>query len=85
MADTSDPTFTTKDLDHWIEFMRARNKPVNKDTWSLFIDFIRTVDHSKGDLEGYDEDGAWPSVIDDFCEERRKRNKDSVGGGMDTT
>ena len=41
-------------------------KAISKDTWALLLDFGRRV---RPDLSGYDaEGGAWPSVIDDFCE-----------------
>ncbi len=38
----------------WIEFQKSRNKAVSKDTWSLFIDFVRTID---SEFKEYDESG----------------------------
>ncbi|KAJ8495571.1 hypothetical protein ONZ45_g12807 [Pleurotus djamor] len=38
-------------------------KAVNKDLWSMTLDFCRTV---QPDLTGYDADGAWPTLIDEF-------------------
>lgn len=51
-GETTDPAFT--DLDDWLEFMKARGKPVSKDVWGLFVDFVRTIDP---DYANYDEDG----------------------------
>ena len=53
---------------------------VSKDTWALLLDFGRKV---RPDLSNYDADmGAWPSVIDDFCEWLvRKRAAGGAGAG----
>ena len=48
------PEFTNEDFDMWIEFQRKKGKAVSKDTWSLFVDFIRSID---GDFKEYDEEG----------------------------
>mmetsp|Transcript_730 Transcript_730/g.879 ORF Transcript_730/g.879 Transcript_730/m.879 type:complete len:254 (+) Transcript_730:137-898(+) len=53
-------------LDQWIEFLeKNRTTAVTRDEWSLVLEF---VDKVNGDVESYDEDGAWPIVIDDFVE-----------------
>jgi len=48
-----------------LEFIAAKNtyKGVNKDLWTMMEEFCRTV---KPSLEGYDSDGAWPTLLDDF-------------------
>lgn len=70
-SSTSDPPqFTNDDFDTWIEFQRKKGKAVSKDTWSLFVDFIRSID---GDFKEYDEEAAWPSGIDDFVDHVRTR------------
>jgi len=38
-------------------------KAVNKDLWSMMLEFCQTVD---ADLKGYDPDAAWPTLLDDF-------------------
>ncbi|EKM55958.1 uncharacterized protein PHACADRAFT_256933 [Phanerochaete carnosa HHB-10118-sp] len=38
-------------------------KGVNKDLWQMTHEFCRTVSPN---LEGYDADGAWPTMIDEF-------------------
>ncbi len=49
-------------------------KSISKDTWSLFLDFINSCD---ADFKEYDEDGAWPVVIDSFVEYARTALKKS--------
>jgi hypothetical protein len=53
-SSSTDPAFTLADLEYWIEFQTIKDKAVSKDTWSLFIDFIRSID---GDFKEYDEGG----------------------------
>lgn len=50
----TDPEFTTKHLELWIEFHRKKARAISRDTWSLFIEFIRSIDSK---FETYDEDG----------------------------
>jgi len=59
---------------NWKEFMSRpeNNKAISKDTWSVFFDFINTHNSS---LTGYDVDGAWPSVIDNFVDWMSKQTK----------
>lgn len=80
------PGFSADDLELWLEFQKSKGKAVSKDTWSLLIDFIRTID---AELKEYDEEGefepvpvaqdiadpsaAWPSTIDDFVEYARAK------------
>ncbi|KAH7107337.1 Cullin binding-domain-containing protein [Auriculariales sp. MPI-PUGE-AT-0066] len=40
-------------------------KGVNKDLWSMLLEFCQTVDPA---LSNFDNDGAWPTAIDDFVE-----------------
>jgi len=54
------PEFT----DWWFEFLTAKGgKGVSKDTWTMFLDFIRTID---SEFKKHDYESAWPSSIDDF-------------------
>jgi len=50
----------------WFDFLDERGgKGISKDTWSMFREFVRTIDSK---FEKYDVDAAWPSQIDDFVE-----------------
>ncbi|KAG8468293.1 hypothetical protein KFE25_013376 [Diacronema lutheri] len=51
-------------LDEWIGFLHAETThAITRDTWQLLVDFALTV---APDLSTYDDDGAWPTLIDDF-------------------
>lgn len=50
-------------------------KAVSKDTWMQLLEFSRKF--KGGDFSDYDEDGAWPTLIDDFVEQAK-------GGGGET-
>ncbi|GAA5870510.1 hypothetical protein JCM3774_003693 [Rhodotorula dairenensis] len=64
-------SFPPEHLAMWIEFLTDKGgRAVSKDSWNLFLDFTRTIDPA---FKQYDEDAAWPSVIDDFVEYARAR------------
>ncbi|GMT04249.1 hypothetical protein PENTCL1PPCAC_26423 [Pristionchus entomophagus] len=55
----------------WEEFMNTEyGKAVTKDTWNLLFDFAFNI---KSDLSNYDEEGAWPVVLDNFVQWVRPR------------
>lgn len=59
----------------WINFLRDRNqKAVPKDTWNLFLDFLRSTDPL---YSNYDCEGAWPVVIDEFVEYAKQLRNNS--------
>ncbi|KAG2456566.1 DCNL5 protein, partial [Polypterus senegalus] len=49
---------------------QSKYKVMNKDQWYNVLEFSRTV-HS--DLSNYDEDGAWPVLLDEFVEWQKAR------------
>ncbi|XP_030601081.1 DCN1-like protein 5 isoform X2 [Archocentrus centrarchus] len=47
---------------------QSKYKGLNKDQWYNVLEFSRTI---SPDLSNYDEDGAWPVLLDEFVEWRR--------------
>jgi DCN1-like protein 1/2 len=55
----------------WFEFLTEKKlKGVSKDTWLMFMDFVRSIDPN---FSNYDEEAAWPSTIDDFVAYAKER------------
>ncbi|GAA5902954.1 hypothetical protein JCM5296_004503 [Sporobolomyces johnsonii] len=64
-------SFPSEHLTWWLDFLaRKGGKAVSRDTWNLFLDFSRSIDPA---FEQYDEEAAWPSVIDDFVNAARQQ------------
>lgn len=55
-------TFTEK----WCEFLQDQHgRPINHDTWKQLLQFKKL---NAADFSNYDENQAWPHLIDDFVE-----------------
>jgi len=69
--DTSEEGWKSEYTEWWFEFLNEKGgKGVSKDTWSMFLDFVRTIDAK---FEKYDPEAAWPSTIDDFVDWAKTR------------
>lgn len=50
---------------HWLQYVREHARSVvSKDLWHQVLDFGHQI---KPDLSNYDENGAWPVLLDDFA------------------
>ncbi|KAL6911468.1 hypothetical protein ACP4OV_000273 [Aristida adscensionis] len=53
-------------IDQWCQFLQVRhNEAISRDTWAQLLEFVKTIDPQ---LTNYDEEGAWPYLIDEFVE-----------------
>ncbi|XP_013888259.1 DCN1-like protein 5 isoform X2 [Austrofundulus limnaeus] len=53
---------------------QSKYKGLNKDQWCNILEFSRTINT---DLSNYDEDGAWPVLLDEFVEWQKTRSSSS--------
>lgn len=60
-----------KRLQDWIDFVQGQyKKAITKDVWTQFFEFTITINT---DFSNYEEDGAWPVIIDEFIEYCKKK------------
>lgn len=52
-------------LDLWVEFLNTQRHAISRDTYMLLLDFSQAVNE---DMSNFDENGAWPVLIDEFVE-----------------
>jgi len=52
----------------WLAYLSGK-KAISRDTWRLFYNFIEQYPK---DIQNYDTDGCWPSMIDEFVEYAKK-------------
>ncbi|CAM8934966.1 hypothetical protein QQ045_013404 [Rhodiola kirilowii] len=59
-------------LHQWCDFVEKNQRHnISEDTWKQVLAFSRCVHEN---LEGYDPEGAWPVLIDDFVEHMYRLN-----------
>lgn len=59
----------------------SKYKVINKDQWCNVLEFSRTI---SCDLKNYDEDGAWPVLLDEFVDwTRKKMTAHAKAAGLD--
>ncbi|BFZ14564.1 hypothetical protein BsWGS_17603 [Bradybaena similaris] len=51
---------------------QSKYKVINKDQWCNILEFSRSI---KSNLDNYDEDGAWPVMLDEFVEWLKEERK----------
>lgn len=64
-----------KFLRDFIEFLQTEKKDLNvisKDTWMMLLELI---EQTRGDFANFVDDGAWPSMIDQFNEFYSSKHK----------
>jgi|TARA_B100000524_G_scaffold51963_1_gene24424 DCN1-like protein 1/2 len=60
-----------KFMEQWLAFLTERSvKAVTKDVWDMLLAFSTTIDD---DMSNFDEDGAWPVLLDEFVEWFREK------------
>ncbi|KFY28990.1 hypothetical protein V491_00232 [Pseudogymnoascus sp. VKM F-3775] len=76
---------TTDWLALWLEFLNAKwTKTVNKDMWNQTLEFFAKSREDET-MSFWSEEGAWPSVIDDFVIwVREKRGGGAAADNMET-
>eukprot|EP00879_Flechtneria_rotunda_P004663 GHRR01004924.1.p1 GENE.GHRR01004924.1~~GHRR01004924.1.p1 ORF type:complete len:254 (+),score=83.75 GHRR01004924.1:305-1066(+) len=59
-------------IDDWCNFLQKHhNRAISKDTWVQLFEFARQI---KPDFSNYDENGAWPYLMDEFVDYMRKKD-----------
>ena len=64
----------------FIQFLKEQEeiKSLSKDQWNVYYEFVNSV---ADDLSDYDAEDAWPCLIDEYVEWRKKRFQVPEGAG----
>jgi len=54
----------------WLEFLETKTHSIPKDTYVLLLEFVYSIN---SDFTNYDENSAWPVMIDEFVEFAHER------------
>ncbi|KAH7103764.1 Cullin binding-domain-containing protein [Auriculariales sp. MPI-PUGE-AT-0066] len=73
LSPSQGPAWSVPQLQDWYDFLNnSPAKGVSKDTWNLFPEFLKIVSPQ---LTNYDaEEGAWPSIFDDFVAKKKSQS-----------
>lgn len=52
-------------LSDWLKFIGDDQKTINQDVWNQLLEFTFEI---RGDLSNFEDNGAWPVVVDGFVE-----------------
>lgn len=64
-------------IEDWCEFLRKQHgRAVSRDTWTQLLDFMLNI---KPDFSNYDENGAWPYLLDEFVTKTKARQEAEDG------
>lgn len=59
-----------------LEFINVKGgyKATNKDLWNMMLEFCQSV---QSNLSNYEDDGAWPTLVDDFVSWKKSKTANS--------
>jgi DCN1-like protein 1/2 len=65
-------------IEDWCEFLRKHHgRAVSRDTWTQLLDFMLNI---KPDFSNYDENGAWPYLVDEFVTQTKAKQAAAEDG-----
>ena len=60
-------------LQNWFDFLKSKDvKIVKRDMWDMFYQLVLSCN---GDINNFEDDGSWPSYIDEYLEYRQEGNQ----------
>ncbi|KAI9749366.1 MAG: hypothetical protein M4579_006897 [Chaenotheca gracillima] len=70
-------------LEWWITYLQERwKRTVNRDMWNMTYEFFKKSTEQEN-LDWWDEQGAWPGVLDEFVAYVKERRREAENGSME--